>query len=92
MTVQRISRVIVCFSMWLVSGCAIPSAPTGIPPTPAPATIQPATLISPASTQDPFTEARLEMVKETIEARGVANPDVLQVMRMIPRHAFVPPD
>lgn len=30
------------------------------------------------------------MVARTIEARGVANPDVLGAMRDVPRHAFVP--
>jgi len=30
------------------------------------------------------------MVTYTIEARGVMNPDVLRVMRAVPRHAFVP--
>ena len=30
------------------------------------------------------------MVTHTIEARGVMNPDVLRVMRAVPRHAFVP--
>ncbi|MEW5870541.1 MAG: protein-L-isoaspartate(D-aspartate) O-methyltransferase [Chloroflexota bacterium] len=43
-----------------------------------------------APTVDAFLAARLEMVDETIQARGVANPDVLRAMRTVPRHAFVP--
>ena len=30
------------------------------------------------------------MVKETIEARGVSSPGVLEAMRKVPRHRFVP--
>lgn len=30
------------------------------------------------------------MVESTIASRGVANPDVLQAMRVVPRHEFVP--
>ena len=32
------------------------------------------------------------MVRQTIEARGVLDPDVLRAMREVPRHAFVPSD
>lgn len=41
---------------------------------------------------DPYRDKRLAMVTETIEARGVANPDVLRAMKSVPRHKFVPPD
>jgi protein-L-isoaspartate(D-aspartate) O-methyltransferase len=33
---------------------------------------------------------REEMVKQQIEARGVTNPRVLEAMRRVPRHLFVP--
>jgi len=33
---------------------------------------------------------REEMVRTTIEARGIADPVVLRAMRAVPRHAFVP--
>ena len=32
------------------------------------------------------------MVSQQIEARGVKDPDVLEVMRRVPRHRFVPAD
>jgi protein-L-isoaspartate(D-aspartate) O-methyltransferase len=35
-------------------------------------------------------QERLEMVSEQIEARGVADPAVLEAMRKVPRHRFVP--
>ncbi len=45
---------------------------------------------SAARAQDPFERQREAMVRDQIEARGVKNPDVLRVMRMTPRHEFVP--
>ena len=36
------------------------------------------------------TEERHRMVKEQIEARGIKDPQLLEVMRKIPRHFFVP--
>jgi protein-L-isoaspartate(D-aspartate) O-methyltransferase len=40
--------------------------------------------------ENAFTEARQQMVKLTIEARGVTDEDVLRAMRAVPRHQFVP--
>ena len=34
------------------------------------------------------TEERHRMVKEQIEARGIKDPQLLEVMRKIPRHFF----
>jgi len=42
--------------------------------------------------QDDFEQERLELVRTTIEARDVTDPDVLDAMRTVPRHLFVPPD
>lgn len=42
------------------------------------------------SSEDPYLSDRLKMVSDTIEARGVDNIDVLEAMRSVPRHAFVP--
>ncbi len=41
---------------------------------------------------DGFLEARLDMVTEQIEARGLDDPLVLDAMRTVPRHRFVPDD
>jgi len=41
------------------------------------------------ATEDPFVEARHNMVKNTIESRGVKNTDVIRAMRDVPRHEFV---
>ncbi len=40
---------------------------------------------------DPFIHARKVVVREQIEARGVRDPRVLEAMRRVPRHRFVPP-
>jgi protein-L-isoaspartate(D-aspartate) O-methyltransferase len=37
-----------------------------------------------------LAEARARMVRDQIEARGVADSRVLEAMRAVPRHAFVP--
>jgi protein-L-isoaspartate(D-aspartate) O-methyltransferase len=42
--------------------------------------------------QDEFLGQRLEMVETTIEARDVTDEDVLEAMRTVPRHMFVPSD
>lgn len=53
-------------------------------------TVSPAWTLSAPSTEDVFEQERLRMVTETIEARGITNPDVLRAMRTVPRHLFVP--
>ena len=40
--------------------------------------------------QDPFAIERARMVRTQIEERGVRNPEVLRVMRAVPRHLFIP--
>src|SRR5918992_3096319 len=39
---------------------------------------------------DPFERRRAMLVEEHIENRGIRNPDVLRVIRTVPRHEFVP--
>jgi protein-L-isoaspartate(D-aspartate) O-methyltransferase len=39
---------------------------------------------------EPRRAERLEMVEEQIEARGIRDPRVIDAMRAVPRHAFVP--
>jgi len=45
-----------------------------------------------SASPDPTREARLRMVTEQIEARGVREPAVLAALRAVPRHLFVPAD
>ncbi|MEM7434025.1 MAG: protein-L-isoaspartate(D-aspartate) O-methyltransferase [Myxococcota bacterium] len=44
-----------------------------------------------AQDSDDRAVERREMVKSQIESRGVTNPRVLEAMRSVPRHRFVPP-
>ncbi len=39
-----------------------------------------------------FVAARERMVKEQLEGRDIVDPRVLEAMRRVPRHRFVPPD
>lgn len=41
---------------------------------------------------DLYTTLRGEMVTDQIEARGIKDAHVLTAMRLVPRHAFVPPN
>ena len=43
-----------------------------------------------ASPQDALERARLAMVADQIASRGVRDPRVLEAMRTVPRHEFVP--
>ncbi len=70
----------------LATACAASAPPSPGPPPTAVSTAAPTT----PEEVDPYVGRRLEMVEETIAARGVSDPDVLRVMRAVPRHLFVP--
>ncbi len=42
--------------------------------------------------EDPYKAKREWMVETQIRARGIQHPRVLEAMRVIPRHRFVPPE
>src|SRR3990172_7656713 len=48
--------------------------------------------LTPTEEVDPYYQRRLKMVENTIEARGVRDARVLEAMRSVPRHRFVPAD
>ena len=73
----------------VLAGC-VPAVPSSVA-IPATEWFPMATSPSPASTsQDPFTQARSDMVRLHIEGAGILNDDVLRAMRAVPRHEFVP--
>jgi protein-L-isoaspartate(D-aspartate) O-methyltransferase len=43
-------------------------------------------------TEEEFETERLRMVREQLVGRGIADPRVLEAMRAVPRHQFVPPE
>jgi protein-L-isoaspartate(D-aspartate) O-methyltransferase len=49
-----------------------------------------ATTTAPAGETSDFVTQRAEMVQHQVAARGVSDPRVLQAMRKVPRHRFVP--
>ncbi len=63
--------------------------PAGLPNTPSPTSGSPPTPLSQGDGAG-FARQRERMVIETIERRGVSNEDVLNAMRAVPRHLFVP--
>jgi len=63
-----------------------PLLPSGTPTSPMPPP-PPTATTAPA---DPFTPTRAAMVRDQIEARGVRDQVVLNAMRQVPRHRFVP--
>ncbi len=77
------SWFIAMFILLPLAACATPMLPS-TPTSSAPYAYDPRT--------DPYREVRLRMVTQTIEARGVTDPQVLRAMRTVPRHLFVPPD
>ena len=42
--------------------------------------------------EDPFAAKRAAMVKEQVAARGVREPAVIDALRTVPRHLFIPPE
>lgn len=46
--------------------------------------------VGPAPILDPYTSQRERMVREQIEARAIHRADILRVLRVTPRHLFVP--
>jgi protein-L-isoaspartate(D-aspartate) O-methyltransferase len=76
----------------LLTGCQaqIQLTPVETPspsPVPASASSLPETCLF--NQDDPYREQRLDMVRNTIERRGVQDPKVLKAMSCVPRHEFV---
>lgn len=58
--------------------------------TPQPVPTLPPTATATQSPEAQYREIRKAMVAETIESRGITDDSVLQAMRNVPRHKFVP--
>src|SRR5512137_91232 len=71
----------------LLAACgrsAFEPTPTGVPP------VSPA--LTTAAASEPYTRLREKMVTAQIQARDVRDRDVLDAMKVVPRHLFVPAD
>jgi protein-L-isoaspartate(D-aspartate) O-methyltransferase len=82
---DKINLLTFALLAFVLAGCA-KNAPTQPANTQAPST----TLLALSTPTDPYLSKRLAMVEETIANRGVEDEDVLQAMRTVPRHQFVP--
>ena len=82
-----IHRIAVCL-IFALTACAVKqeqiAPPSTISATTASTLAVPTTRIS-----DPFESARQNMVKYTIEERGISDPDILRSMGTVERHRFV---
>ena len=90
---MRRTRVILSLTLALFTACG--TAVTTQPPltTESPtATPAPTLTPTPPATEDEarWARQRERMVIETIERRGITDEDVLNAMRQVPRHLFVP--
>jgi len=87
--------MILNLALTLLSACTAftTSAPSSTLP---PVTLSPTTALTPTpltpGDEADFAHKRERMVIETIERRGVTDEDVLNAMRTVPRHLFVPAD
>ncbi len=72
----------------LLPGCGPRGMPVQSTASAIPTTFK--TPATPSTDEDAFTKARLDLVKYYIEGAGIKNEDVLQAMRAVPRHKFVP--
>ena len=77
----RTVGVLCCLSSLWAWGCA-----SERPPQSTQGTAQ-----SMATASDTFAAERAAMVEQQIRARGIKDPAVLDAMRTVPRHEFVPP-
>jgi len=86
----RVSRPVLFLAVLAMGAAGCSGAGHG----PSSSAALPSTLAgdSAPTTMDAWTARRERMVDSQIESRGVADPLVLEAMRSVPRHLFVPAD
>jgi protein-L-isoaspartate(D-aspartate) O-methyltransferase len=82
----------VALAVGVLVGITLPACrgDTARGPEPAPAAEPTAPAAPPRF--DPFAAERYAMVEHTVARRGITDPRVLDALRLVPRHEFVPPD
>lgn len=85
---MRRTGAILTLALALLVGCL--AAPTPAPPVTPSSTARPSPTPPAPGDEADFARQRERMVIETIERRGVTDKDVLDAMRAVPRHLFVP--
>ena len=92
---MRSSPVVLAAAILLAGACS--TSPEGTPATTAqsagtPPIEETSETTASGAVYDQNTERRLDMVTRQIERRGVTDPVVVEAMRRVPRHEFVPED
>jgi len=77
------AKAVLYLALLLITAC-------GASNTPAAATEPDSTAVLTAMPQEAYAAEREALVERTIEGRGVTTPAVLEAMRAVPRHRFVP--
>jgi protein-L-isoaspartate(D-aspartate) O-methyltransferase len=85
---MRRNGVILALQLFLLVACS--AAPTPVDPTPSSSPPTPTVFQTAEGDDEGFARQREQMVLETIERRGITDDDVLNAMRAVPRHLFVP--
>jgi protein-L-isoaspartate(D-aspartate) O-methyltransferase len=78
------------WSLIALASCTMWLARCVLFPAPAASPLPNASPLAVAGEPDPYLDARLDMVREQIEGRGITDERVLAAMRSVPRHLFVP--
>jgi len=82
--------IVLNLALVLLAACTTVATPAQTA-TPAPTTVPTSTLPTPDDEDEGiFAKRRELMVFETIERRGITDEEVLNAMRAVPRHLFVP--
>ena len=77
---------LILLALLAVAGCgSIRGTPASVLPTPSPSPAWPS-----EEEEAKYAQLRERMVIETIRARGITDERVLEAMRTVPRHLFVP--
>jgi protein-L-isoaspartate(D-aspartate) O-methyltransferase len=89
---MRESHVLFVAVILIAAACGSSTGGTATTTPPSPATADTPTTTKPdfSTVDDPLAERRWVMVESQIEGRGVRDPAVLEAMRTVPRHEFVP--
>ena len=94
---MRRAALVPSLALTFLAACtaATPTAPPNASPSALPSAAPPPTTVptvTPLTSDEEavFAQKRERMVIETIERRGITDQDVLDAMRAVPRHLFVP--
>ena len=101
MNVKCVYRIYLLLLLLAVTACEVNSDPdeatvTAVPPltveTPMPGVRVEATTPAEAAAADPFAQERQALVERGIVGLGIENETVIEAMRVVPRHEFIPAD